>query len=614
MGSSQNKKNINQNISTPGETSQNYNTPNTPMPSNIKIIIGIDFGSSGLCFAYGRLNKKEKKVNIGYFDGQAENSKISNEIILDDELKRVLAFGNDCSSFLCSKQDFKFHHFKNIKMNLYKKIDRIKASNSDKEVDIVYIIKLILIETKKKVIEQIKKSNPSLSENDFHYIITVPAIWDIKSKQIMIDASKDAGLIREDDDFSNFFALEPEAASIYFSHNCDCDTENVYDLITKDKIEMSYILCDYGSGTVDIVTQKRKLIKNEFKFEELYQPVGGDYGANKINEYFIDRIIKPLFGEENFYNIKKELYNSEDYTHWVDFENSIEQFKITFNSLNQLNKDYTIDCEIFSLLNLDIEQKIKDFNQNNKWKIKSSRINKYKIQFPYEIIYDFMLELITKVKEIIIPITKKVNNIKTIIFSGGFSLSPILYKIFEDSELEGINFVMSEHPEIAIACGSVLFSMSSHNIISPRIAKYTFGIRVSEKWDDTKHQNGGTKSQNKDNNNNYYCTNIFEKFITKGDSLRPDDEITKIFHLNTSKGIIYLYKTEEKDVLFCDEKDEKGQLKISKFGEYEIDVGEDFDPSFREIIVKMKMGGTHISSSAKYSKTNDDAKIKCLFE
>ena len=303
MGSSQNKNNINQNISTPGETSQNYNTPNTPMPSNIKIIIWIDFGSSGLCFAYERLNNKEKKVNIGYFDGQAENSKISNEIILDDELKRVLAFGNDCSSFLCFKQDFKFHHFKNIKMNLYKKIDRIKASNSDKEVDIVYIIKLLLIETKKKVIEQIKKSNPSLSENNFHYIITVPAIWDIKSKQIMIDASRDAGLIREDDDFSNFFALEPEAASIYFSHNCDCDTENVYDLITKDKIEMSYILCDYGSGTVDIVTQKRKLIKNEFKFEELYQPVGGDYGANKINEYFIDRIIKPLFGEENFYTI-----------------------------------------------------------------------------------------------------------------------------------------------------------------------------------------------------------------------------------------------------------------------------------------------------------------------
>ena len=135
MGSSQNKNNINQNISTPGETSQNYNTPNTPMPSNIKIIIWIDFGSSGLCFAYERLNNKEKKVNIGYFDGQAENSKISNEIILDDELKGVLAFGNDCSSFLCFKQDFKFHHFKNIKMNLYKKIDRIKASNSDKEVD-----------------------------------------------------------------------------------------------------------------------------------------------------------------------------------------------------------------------------------------------------------------------------------------------------------------------------------------------------------------------------------------------------------------------------------------------------------------------------------------------
>ena len=74
-------------------------------------------------------------------------------------------------------------------MNLYKQIFKIKAANSDKEADIKYIIQLILIETKKKAIEQIKMSYPSLSENDFHYTITVPAIWDIHSKQIMIDAS-----------------------------------------------------------------------------------------------------------------------------------------------------------------------------------------------------------------------------------------------------------------------------------------------------------------------------------------------------------------------------------------------------------------------------------------
>ena len=37
----------------------------------------------------------------------------------------------------------------------------------------------------------------------------------------MINAADKAGLIREDDDPSNFFALEPEAASIYYHNRID---------------------------------------------------------------------------------------------------------------------------------------------------------------------------------------------------------------------------------------------------------------------------------------------------------------------------------------------------------------------------------------------------------
>ena len=210
-----------------------------------------------LCYS---LNNDDNNVHYGHFDGQAIDNKILNEIILDDELKNILAFGNDCISFLCTKHEFKFHHFKNIKMNLYKRIYKIKASNSNKEVNIEYIIKLILIEAKKKAIDQIKLTYPNLKENDIHYVITVPAIWDINSKQIMINASQEAGLIREDDNFSNFFALEPEAASIYFAH--DCSHKKKKELNIEDKKETSFILCDYGSGTVDIVTQKKTFDEN----------------------------------------------------------------------------------------------------------------------------------------------------------------------------------------------------------------------------------------------------------------------------------------------------------------------------------------------------------------
>ena len=123
-------------------------------------IIGIDFGSSGLCYAYGFLNEqKEKKTFIGDFENQGRAQKILNEIILDDQLSKVLAFGNECIPFLTSKHDENliFHHFKNIKMNLYNKVYKIRAVNSGKEADLEYIITLILIETKKKGNRTIKK-------------------------------------------------------------------------------------------------------------------------------------------------------------------------------------------------------------------------------------------------------------------------------------------------------------------------------------------------------------------------------------------------------------------------------------------------------------------------
>ena len=69
---------------------------------------------------------------------------------------------------------------------------------------------------KKKTIEQIKINISSLNENIIHWVITVPAIWELKSKQIMINATQEAGMIREDYDISNFVALETKVASIYF--------------------------------------------------------------------------------------------------------------------------------------------------------------------------------------------------------------------------------------------------------------------------------------------------------------------------------------------------------------------------------------------------------------
>ena len=55
-----------------------------------------------------------------------------------------------------------------------------------------------------------------------------------------------------------------------------------------------YVIC----GTVDIIIQKKVIKNNIIKFEQLYPPISGNYGSNRINELFIEKGIKILFGKE----------------------------------------------------------------------------------------------------------------------------------------------------------------------------------------------------------------------------------------------------------------------------------------------------------------------------
>ena len=127
------------------------------------------------------------------------------------------------------------------------------------------------------------------------------------------------------------------------------------------------------------------------------------------------------------------------------------------------------------------------------------------------------------------------------------------------------------------------------------------------------HKNKGIKIYNKIDQT-YRCKNCFSKFITINDNLRPDKEICQKYIMNNSKVHIKLYKTKRNNVKFIDEKDEFGNLIVHKFGEFIIDVGNNYDKSKREVEIKMKLGGTFISVSAIYAKTGDNSKITCLYE
>ena len=568
-----------------------------------KIVVGIDFGTSGIGYAYG-FSENIDKIFLSNLHLQKSENKVPTEIVLDNNLIDILAFGNECKSFISTHEKDKYEYFKNIKMNLYHKIYLIKSTNG-KEVDIELIIFKILKKISDFALEQIKiTSNIIVKKEDIKWVVTIPAIWEERSKQIMINASIKAGLIDENSDKSLFLALEPEVAGIYYytiSQSCESYKN---DHITQGK---PYIICDIGAGTVDICTHRKIMVNNKTpELIEEYPPIGGDFGGNKINEEFIKRFIVEIFGEKKV----KELRTNPNDEDWDDFEKSIEDKK-KYSYENELC-NIILDCQIFNDESDDktLDYYIKEYDKkDHKYKIQKKK--KWQLEFSSQIFLDIAKELSLNIFSKIEEICKNVDT-KDILMTGAGSknilITHYLHDLCKNKNIE-LEFSHPPYPEIAIIKGSVLFGFQK-NIIRKRKARYTLGIQNALPWkNDFKEKGKKVKLEN----NQYFCTNLFRKFITINQYIKYDDIKEHPFIADDSKPNIIFYKTDKENCIYIDEKDENGQLILKNFGNLEFNIGNDFDKQNPYVKVEMKMGGTYIDISAIYLKNGKKINVTQTF-
>ena len=157
----------------------------------------------------------------------------------------------------------------------------------------------------------------------------MPAIWEEHQKNVMLEASIKAGLINENEDKSLFFALEPEAASLYCSINKDIKKEYF-------NIGEYYIVCDLGGGTGDIVAH---LVGSNNNLNEIHPSCGGNFGSNEIDKLICEEILFQLFQCKDFntyyrkYKIKNKTEDINDnemaflFEDWSELERKIKDFK-----------------------------------------------------------------------------------------------------------------------------------------------------------------------------------------------------------------------------------------------------------------------------------------------
>ena len=210
-----------------------------------------------------------------------------------------------------------------------------------------------------------------------------------------------AGLVNNNTDKSLFFALEPEAASLYCSINKEIDRKYF------NKSEY-YIVCDLGGGTGDIVPH---LVGANNHLNEISPSCGGNFGSNEIDKSISNDIILKLFGYKDFNTFyskftKKNYINGmeiknekgELFNDWCEFERQIKDFKegTTLTKIEE-NEKFRINWSLFKEILYDkvnINDLVKEYNNNlNDSTIELSVKNmrkKWIIEFPYQIIFNYM--------------------------------------------------------------------------------------------------------------------------------------------------------------------------------------------------------------------------------
>lgn len=448
-------------------------------------VVGIDFGSSGTGYAYSFNNPED--IILGHFEDQGVDIKVPTEIILSQNFQ-ILAFGEKCKKYISENQLTNGElYFQRIKMSLYNNKNMIKPQNDISNYDLDVIIGKVLEFVKLEALKALRGHRENFNENNIKWVVTVPAIWNEKQKGIMIKASEKAGLISKNNFYtkkSNFFALEPEAASLYCSQDKAIDPN--YIMAGK-----TYIICDLGGGTGDIVTHCKSI---EGKISEKYQAIGGNYGSDEIDKEVFNQVIYKLFGYKDYNSLK--LKNEEIgspwmeeslYCEWINLQEEIQKKK-KINE-NSKNKNFILNCQIFQDFTNDIgiEYLVEKYNNTcyTGWEITIQNAKHWILSLPNKIFFDLINRQALKITEEISKINQNVKNVESILYVGGYCSNEILINNIK-KKFKNIVHLKPSHPETAVVKGAVLFGINP-NIIKLRKAKYTIGFCTNSIWDESKH-------------------------------------------------------------------------------------------------------------------------------
>ncbi|KAH7304629.1 putative heat shock 70 kDa protein 12A [Rhexocercosporidium sp. MPI-PUGE-AT-0058] len=260
--------------------------------SDDQLIIAVDFGTtySGVAFTFMGAGNQTEPINVEVWPDENRTApKTPTLILYDKQDKKKFTWGASVDRTNPEVlEGIKLHLDLSQSQPLYipadSKTKKLLATSGKLPIDVAsdYIASLYK-HAISRIEEQFFKDYVEMQHKKF--VLTVPAVWSDKAKDLTLKAAKNAGI------YPITLIKEPEAAALYTLHYLKGKALSLGD---------AFVVCDAGGGTVDLISYEVIGI-GPLELKELVPSTAGSLIVNKRFEEFV----KDIVGEETFFVLRK---------------------------------------------------------------------------------------------------------------------------------------------------------------------------------------------------------------------------------------------------------------------------------------------------------------------
>ena len=298
---------------------------------------------------------------------------------------------------------------------------------------------------------------------------------------------------------------------------------------------MKYGVVDCGGGTVDIVYHSLEENDDDddkgrtFIVRELVPPSGGPYGGTRVDAAF-QQLLEPVFCRGQSMSFFEELKKTYTAT-WLNLMKQLEDKKNVLDEKPDsepvwfdLSLQFNSAC--MQITGRDALSLIQDSQVDG---IELSATEQLEVRAGLiKGLYSSSISEICKcLKEDLKagPASK----VGALYMVGTFSTSRFLLDTVKNEVASLVpreRVINPPESSLAIVKGAVMYGINP-SIVQERVVAKSYGIRILEEFDSTKHPQAKAKFYN----GKKYCTGVYDEFVKNGQKIRNTGEVIKSTHV-----------------------------------------------------------------------------------